>query len=342
VLGFLLAGKVLSPQYLLWVLPFPLAMAGRAGRWARGLTLAAFATVDATATCTIATTTATCTSGSAVPHGNSTLTGAGVTQPCYATAAGVGTAGSFTIALAGNGQASPCGTIGSGVPITFTYGLFIAQAYDQTGNSNSVTQVTSANQPQLLPNCINSLPCMSGPASGGHFLTATISSTGNASIAAVAQRNFAFTTISTMLGKTNSATLTFPISANTIALNASQTLSSVADQSPHAIQAAYGATSNLCADGTCSTAAVAAPAAGTTLGVMATAGSANTLQGFEGEAGFWATAAFTTGQIASSASCTAMAAIRRKRARLEMGLRIAAIAAVMGIGPTRCAPYCKR
>ncbi len=41
ILGFVLGGKVFSPQYLLWVLPFVLAVAGRTGSWSRRLTLLA-------------------------------------------------------------------------------------------------------------------------------------------------------------------------------------------------------------------------------------------------------------------------------------------------------------
>jgi hypothetical protein len=41
VLSFVVAAKVLSPQYLLWILPFALAVPGRLGRWSRVLTLAA-------------------------------------------------------------------------------------------------------------------------------------------------------------------------------------------------------------------------------------------------------------------------------------------------------------
>jgi hypothetical protein len=267
-----------------------------------GLTLAAFAAQDATATCTIATTTATCTGGSSVPHANSTLTGAGVPQPCYATAAGSGTSASFTVALAGNGAVSPCGTIGSGITITFTYGLLVTELYDQTGNSNHVVQATAGNQPQLLPSCINSLPCASNPSgSTNKVLTATITSIGNGSMAAVAQRNYNFTVTQTTIGKSNTATFNFTTTANTIGISGTaQTLGSVADLSPHAMQANYTPSSRVCADGTCSsTSTVAGPAAGTGLGVMGTAAGSAALQGFEGEAGFWATTFFTTGQIAS-------------------------------------------
>ncbi len=41
VLAFALFGKVLSPQYLLWILPFVATLDGREGRWARPLLLAA-------------------------------------------------------------------------------------------------------------------------------------------------------------------------------------------------------------------------------------------------------------------------------------------------------------
>ena len=41
MLAFALLGKVLSPQYLLWILPFVATLDGREGRWARPLLLAA-------------------------------------------------------------------------------------------------------------------------------------------------------------------------------------------------------------------------------------------------------------------------------------------------------------
>jgi hypothetical protein len=125
-----------------------------------GLSLATFATQDATASCTIAGATATCTGGSSLPHAGSTITGAGLTQPCFAAAAGSGTAASFTIALAGLTGSSFCGAIGVAEMMTFTYGLYATILYDQTGNGFNITEASSAKQPLLLPSCSNSLPCM--------------------------------------------------------------------------------------------------------------------------------------------------------------------------------------
>ncbi|MDB5352617.1 MAG: hypothetical protein JWN86_3864 [Planctomycetota bacterium] len=41
ILAFAVFGKVLSPQYVLWVLPFVATLGGRSGRWARPIVLAA-------------------------------------------------------------------------------------------------------------------------------------------------------------------------------------------------------------------------------------------------------------------------------------------------------------
>lgn len=124
-----------------------------------GLSLATFATQDATATCTISTTTATCSGASSTPHAGSTITGAGLTQPCWASAVGSFTGGAGTVTVTGTGT-SPCGTISVGETLTFTYGLYVTSAYDQTGAGRTMVQATTGNQPKLLPTCLNSLPCM--------------------------------------------------------------------------------------------------------------------------------------------------------------------------------------
>lgn len=126
-----------------------------------GITPSAFAGTDATASCTLATTTATCTGASSTPHVGSTVAGASLTQPCLITAVGTfaGGAGTFTTSLAGT--STSCGTISVGETFTMTYGLFVTEVYDQTGNGNNVTQATGASQPQFLPITSTSLPGIS-------------------------------------------------------------------------------------------------------------------------------------------------------------------------------------
>jgi hypothetical protein len=130
-----------------------------------GITPTAFAGTDATATCTLATTTATCASASSTPHVGSTITGAGLTQPCLITAVGTFTAGAGTLTTSLAGTSTSCGTISVGETFTMTYGLFVTEAYDQTGNGNNVTQATAGNQPQFLPIVVGTLPGMLGKAS---------------------------------------------------------------------------------------------------------------------------------------------------------------------------------
>jgi hypothetical protein len=139
-----------------------------------GLSLASFATQDATATCTISTTTATCTGASSTPHVGSSITGAGLTQPCWASAVGTFTGGAGTVTLLGTGS-SPCGTVAVGETLTFTYGLFATEIYDQTGNGLNATQATAGSQPMVLPNCANGHPCFGSNAAGTQviFFTGT-------------------------------------------------------------------------------------------------------------------------------------------------------------------------
>ena len=114
-----------------------------------------FAGTDATCTATISGTTLTCASASSTPHRYSTITGSGITQPCYASSVGTFTGGAGTVTVP-----SSCGTVSVGVTATFQYGLFGTEAYDQSGNGNNVSQSTAADQPQLMPICQNSLPCL--------------------------------------------------------------------------------------------------------------------------------------------------------------------------------------
>lgn len=142
-----------------------------------GLTASAFATQDATATCTISTTTATCTGASSTPHQYSTITGAGLTQPCWAASVGTFTGGAGAVTLGGTGT-SPCGTVGVGETLTFTYGLTVSTLYDQSGALSCTGSTTCAmNQNgsgvtvKLLPSCLNAKPCIYF--GGGQYLTTT-------------------------------------------------------------------------------------------------------------------------------------------------------------------------
>lgn len=100
------------------------------------------------------------TSCSATPKAADTVTGSGISQPEYLTACGsfVGGAGSCTLTTAQN--------IGVAETVTMQVALFATEAYDQSGaNACSaapchVLQATASAQPQWLPSCINSLPCL--------------------------------------------------------------------------------------------------------------------------------------------------------------------------------------
>jgi hypothetical protein len=116
-----------------------------------------FAGTDATCTGTISSTTLVCASASSTPHAGSTLTGAGITQPSWIVSCGTFTGGAGTCTL------NAAQTVSVGETITMQYGLYVTEAYDQSGTGNNLTQSTAGNQPQLLPNCglgLSSLPCM--------------------------------------------------------------------------------------------------------------------------------------------------------------------------------------
>jgi hypothetical protein len=117
-----------------------------------------FVGTDATASCTLATTALTCTGASATLHVNDPITGVGITNPCVVTA----TNGSTTATVSIAGTSTSCGTVAVAETVTFQVAGFLSETYDQTGNGNNLTQGTAANQPQLLPLCLNNatLPCI--------------------------------------------------------------------------------------------------------------------------------------------------------------------------------------
>lgn len=136
-----------------------------------------FAGTDATCNASISGTTLTLQSGacSSALHVGDTLTGAGLTQPVYITA--IGTCGSNTNGNTCTLNASQ-GTI-STETITAQVALFATEAYDQSGaNACSsapchVLQATGSAQPQWLPSCINSTPCLVFVSASSQRLLAT-------------------------------------------------------------------------------------------------------------------------------------------------------------------------
>lgn len=138
-----------------------------------------FAGVHATATCTISGYTATCTGASATPSVGDTITGAGLAQPCYATAVGTFIGGAGTVTLGYNqNDPSPCGSVSAGETLAFQYGLYVTRLYDQTQGNNcggascDLVQGTMLYQPELLPTCSNGQPCILA-SSGMSLATAT-------------------------------------------------------------------------------------------------------------------------------------------------------------------------
>lgn len=69
---------------------------------------------------------------------------------------------------------------------------FLDTWYDQSGNARHVTQATAANQPQLIFNCVGSLPCARTQTAGGSGSMSTVgtinSATGNGTFSAVGRR----------------------------------------------------------------------------------------------------------------------------------------------------------
>lgn len=62
----------------------------------------------------------------------------------------------------------------SSTTMTARWGLYVTEFYDQTGNGNHLLQATTANQPQLLMNCIGTLPCIAFANANSQFMDVTI------------------------------------------------------------------------------------------------------------------------------------------------------------------------
>lgn len=107
-----------------------------------------FVGTDATASCTLAGTSAVCTGASATIHVGDPVTGAGITNPCRVTV----TNGSTTATMSLAGTTTTCGTIAVAATFTFQVAGLLPTIYDQSGNTTrDATQATAGTQQQLLP-----------------------------------------------------------------------------------------------------------------------------------------------------------------------------------------------
>lgn len=167
-----------------------------------------FVGTDTTGSCTIASTTLTCTGLGSTLHINDPISGAGIGQPCYLTAVGAFSLGAQTATI---NAASICGAVGVAVTVTAQVAGFVTKAYDQSGNSNDILNATAAQQPQLLPNAINGLPGINFISAAFQALTtaaASVSVSGTANtFAAVAARRANFTTRQILMGWDGSTAL---------------------------------------------------------------------------------------------------------------------------------------
>jgi hypothetical protein len=213
-----------------------------------------FAGTDATCTGTISTTTLSCTSASSTPHVGSTITGTGVTQPCYITAVGTFTSGSGTATIAGAGGTSPCGTVSSGETITMQYGLYITEWFDQSGSGScsgacNQSESTAGDQPQLMPICFNSLPCMLFNGSAKTLTTSQddTKTTGIVTFSGIVEKIPASGNGNWDLQSSGSATnrVFIPSTANTLGLNNTISVTTATDGVPHIFQMVSNTTSSV-------------------------------------------------------------------------------------------------
>jgi hypothetical protein len=255
-----------------------------------------FAGVDATASATAtASTTLGLTGASSTPHVGSTITGTGVTQPCYIVSVGTFTGGSGTVVV---NQAQTL----AAVSISMQYGLYITEAYDQSGNSNNATQGTASAQPQLLPNAINGLPAMGFR--GAQYLTASAVFSGlPGSVSAVAERTGVFTSYSEIIDPLPGSSFDFANTANTVHLyNGSGGLTATAaDSQAHSLQGLFasvgsGGISTIVVDGSATTGGTGDTVTSGNSAIGATNSGADPLTGLIGQVGAWGGTLFTSTQ----------------------------------------------
>lgn len=258
-----------------------------------------FVGTDATGTCTIASTTLTCTGLGSTLHINDPISGAGIGQQCYLTAIGTFTAGSQTATI---NSSSLCGTVSVGVTVTAQVAGFATKTYDQSGNVNDASQTTAGNQPQILPSIQSSKPGLNFTTSAAQVVISGSAITANQPFTESGVVQFNGTGTQTPFLGTGQARCIDHSGANTVQLFAGSFGGSVtvSDGSYNAYQAIFnGASSILFVNGTSN---AQSPGAGNISAVTATLGGSgscgNFMNGPVGEFGIW-TGAFSAGNQAS-------------------------------------------
>lgn len=250
-----------------------------------------FVGTDATASCTIAGTAAACTGATATLHVGDLITGVGVTDPCIVTV----TNGSTTATVVVAGKGTTCGTVSVAETVTFQVAGLLPTWYDQTGSARNSTQPTAGTQPQLLPICLNSKPCVFF--AGANYLTiaaGTQISQPN-TLTTVAQRTALFTNF--QIAEMNATEVEFNNGANLWSLFAgSRFTASATDSAWHVgIGVANGASSVLNIDGIDTAGNAGAGQMGQGASSGAQIAGTFPVTGYITENGVWAGTGFTSG-----------------------------------------------
>jgi hypothetical protein len=263
-----------------------------------GVSYGTFVGTDATGTCTIATTTLTCTGLGSTLHANDLITGTGITNPCILSSPGSLVGGAQTATAQIAGTTTSCGTVSVAETVTAQPAGLVPEKYDQSGDNYHATQGTAGKQPQFLPLGSNggTLPAMLYTAAASQSLQ-------SGAITSVAQpysaffvgiRTGTFTSETSMINTyAPGAIMEYYALANTMTTYAGSftTQEAVSDSAWHVLQAVFNNTSSIIVvDATHSTGLSAGTNAtgtsGFSIGSRNGAGG-DYLQGLEEEEAYW-------------------------------------------------------
>lgn len=199
------------------------------------------------------------------------------------------------------GTVTNCSGASSGVALSVfcLTACAITKAYDQTGNSNDVSQSTAASQLTITLSCVNSLPCMVG--SGSQLLVTSAFTWTSA-------QPFSFSTTykgsgpgRLVSGYNGNCGVLYQPGANAIEIFAGNSLNeATTDNIWHAgAGVANGASSIISADGAMNSANTAGTNGTCTvgLGIMSDPGGGNNFTGNMTEGGAWGLTAFSASNI---------------------------------------------